>query len=155
MRRECAFHAPSREACRNRFSCCRQFTIREASRMHPKHTPSVRRTGSIYIFAQGVLTCSGTKPLKWCDNQGFCELSRRKSRPQHGLRCCITVSAKQHRSHRLKEIPQGLVVNPVVELHLATLHNGSKQLRAAVGRRFLQVRITPLHIRTENLPNPR
>src|SRR3954468_21519051 len=49
----------------------------------------------------------------------------------------------------LKQVPERLVVDRVVELHLGPFDNGSEQPGAAVSGGFLQVRVTALHVRAE------
>ena len=50
---------------------------------------------------------------------------------------------------RLELIPEVLIVDFVVELHFGSLHDGSKQAGATVGRGLLQIRVTALHVRSE------
>ena len=54
----------------------------------------------------------------------------------------------------LEQIPQRLVVNRVVELHLAAFDDGAQFTRATVGGGLFQLGIAALHVGTENLGNP-
>src|ERR1700736_1055524 len=55
----------------------------------------------------------------------------------------------------LENIPEQLVVNIVVELNLARLHDGSQQTWATIGRGLLQVGIPGFHILAQDLRRPR
>ena len=48
----------------------------------------------------------------------------------------------------LEHIPKELIVDFVVILHFRRLHERAQQPRAAVRRRLLQVRVSPLHVFT-------
>src|SRR5580658_505859 len=54
----------------------------------------------------------------------------------------------------LEQVPQSLVVNRVVELHLRSLYYGSQFARRAVCRSLLQFDVTALHIGAQNLADP-
>src|SRR5947209_7218669 len=54
----------------------------------------------------------------------------------------------------LEQVPQELVVDVVVILHLGRLHKGSQQTRAAVRRRLLQICVATLHVFAEKLRRP-
>jgi len=54
----------------------------------------------------------------------------------------------------LEKIPERLVVNRVMELHLGTLDERAQLLRATVGSGLLEVDVTALHIGAENLRDP-
>src|SRR5947207_12505671 len=54
----------------------------------------------------------------------------------------------------LKQVPEGLVVYPVMELDLRAFDDGSQQLGAAIGGGFFEIAITTLHIGAEDLRDP-
>src|SRR5579863_962812 len=53
-------------------------------------------------------------------------------------------------TRNLEQIPQELVVDLVVVLHLGWLDDGAQQPRAAVRRRLFQIGETLLHVRAQN-----
>src|SRR5690242_4570321 len=55
---------------------------------------------------------------------------------------------------RLKLVPEILIVNFMVELHLWAFYHCAQQTSAAVGRRLFQICITPFHILAEQLRRP-
>src|SRR5260370_2154880 len=54
----------------------------------------------------------------------------------------------------LEQVPQELVVDVVVILHLGRFDKSSEQTRTAVRRRLLQVCVASLHVFTEKLRRP-
>jgi hypothetical protein len=54
----------------------------------------------------------------------------------------------------LKQIPEELIVDVVVILHLGRLHESSQQTGTAIGGRLLQVGVTSLYIFAENFRGP-
>src|SRR6266567_1126031 len=59
----------------------------------------------------------------------------------------------QH-SERLEEIPEQLIVDVVVELHLRRLDDRAQQAGAAVRRSLLQIGVASLHIRSQQSRRP-
>ena len=55
----------------------------------------------------------------------------------------------------LEQVPERLVVDRVVELHLGAFDEGSQLARRTVGDGLLQFRIAALHVGAQNLRNPR
>jgi hypothetical protein len=54
----------------------------------------------------------------------------------------------------LKQVPERLVVDRVVELHLGAFDDAAQLPRRAVGDGLFQVRVAALYVRTQNLSNP-
>jgi len=54
----------------------------------------------------------------------------------------------------LKQIPEELVVDVVVILHLGRFHERSQQTRTPIGGSLLQIRVPALHIFAENFRRP-
>ncbi len=57
-------------------------------------------------------------------------------------------------SSRLEQVPEELVVNLVMVLHLWRFHERAQRSRATVSRRSLQIRVATFHVGTKKLGGP-
>ena len=81
-------------------------------------------------------------------------VSTRKTKP-HSRQSESGVDTSMNTLERaLEHVPQELVVHLVVELHFGSLHKRAEVPRTAVRRSFLQVRVTTLDVRAEQLADP-
>src|SRR5579862_5248504 len=58
------------------------------------------------------------------------------------------------RSRLLEQVPEGLVVDGVMELHFGALDDGAQESRATIGGGLLQIGVAALDVGAENLRNP-
>src|SRR3954471_5119115 len=96
--------------------------------------------------------------MKTCTNRSGLEparlllLSRKEERRDRlrSRRFCWSVRSDL----RLEQVPEGLVVDLVVELHFGSLDEGAEVASAAVGGSLLEIGETALHIGAEDFGNP-